>query len=705
MAYVTKYRVYFSDIENVEYRVLLNYDGYTGGITEYKGATDTIFIQYENSDNKFNPINGSGCTFNFYNDGTLDTDDLFVTGIYDIQIEVHKNIIDGSGNPTGIWNTVFIGFVNPEVMTEDYTWDRGLISITANDGLSALGRDKYFSGSDLDTDGTVLKAWDLGIEKITDVILECFSNLDISRIRTVIDTTGTVSDFTALKVDLANYVDEDEKSLNKREVLESILEPLTLRLYLIGKTCWIIDPTLFAVSGTVAYKAYSNTFTPTSAYDGVYDKDFDISNDDVRFINNDQSVSLVGGFKTMISNYSAYPYPNKVIPSPTADVEVTSVWTFFNYTGGRVGGYGYRQYNTDDYSKYGLTFPSSNGYMSEYAECNTSASDWNTLKGQLNTGLANGEKCFVIKNSISTASTPAAGVEVARITGGLLPKTTDSFRVRFKIMVNFTYDTPSDTPIDTISIKSQIRTGIQIASITNNEVTWDSPTTDQFFVGSSSNLKSQWIDIDFIVKEFDHAENMQIRFYNKVYLAKRDGTVIDISGQGDIFLKDFEVIAINGLDINEDDLEYKTESGVDYLNDFSIDINNSSRRVSGMLDRGAFWNANGEHETYFTRASFPQSGSIGLTMAKAYLGNYEVPYKKISATIATDNLILKSNNTDATDDGLDNIFTPLSIIQDTDNLGTKRFIFSGGTVDLINKTISGSWDELMDANYTITELT
>ena len=91
-------------------------------------------------------------------------------------------------------------------------------------------------------------------------------------------------------------------------------------------------------------------------------------------------------------------------------------------------------------------------------------------------------------------------------------------------------------------------------------------------------------------------------------------------------------------------------------------------------------------------------------MAKAYMGNYEVPYRKLSATIATNGLMLRSSTAPLDYFNIDDIFTPLSIIQDTDYMSTKRFIFSGGTIDLLNKTISGTWDELFDANYTITEL-
>jgi hypothetical protein len=172
-------------------------------------------------------------------------------------------------------------------------------------------------------------------------------------------------------------------------------------------------------------------------------------------------------------------------------------------------------------------------------------------------------------------------------------------------------------------------------------------------------------------------------------------------------IKDFEIF-INGYEISEDDVEFKTESGIEFLNDKTIDINHSSRRENGCLDRGSFINTNGEHETYFNRASYPQSGAMALPLAQGVLNNYKSPFRKLTATIRGTQLL---RNTSAIVSGSDNVpktisglLCPMMVIQDTTYLGTKRFMFTGGTFNLIDKSVTGTWQEIFDANYLITEV-
>jgi len=725
MAYGVKYRIGFADVDDQPYQVDIEFDGYSGGITTLDGVGGSLSIAYEDSDNKFNPVNGSGCSLGFYNDGTLSAEDFFVVGAYDVRVMVTRYNAEAD-DYLDVWG----GYLNPEVFEEDYSWSEGSITLTANDSLSAIKREKYFTGADVGTDGLVIKPWALGTALAKDVISECLDVGIFYRIYTMVDTQGATSEFEDMEVDLSNYVDEDGESMNKREVLESILEPYTLRAYIFGFACWIIDPTLMAATdATVPFKAYSGTFVAIPLEDGVYSKDFDISSGDLRFLDGDQTVSLVGGFKTMISNYSAYPDEKKIVPFQPDEIVMRDYepWVYNAYTNGE-GGYFYRRANlvVDWFALYGVTFNTLNGYISEYK----------TSTDGVTPEKFSGKNWFMISNSCydhENQSNTDPDEETVKISGGWIPKNDDVITVKFDVLVDATSVRPTmKTNIIEIPIQFKVgsKYGVMSAGVIDS---WSSsPVTN--LVGVDARLHNEAGDgmrtilpIDYDFKNVPESGMVELIFGRRTYLQLIDQTLYavdmgtlwtaDMSGgtpytfwalYSDLILMfgDFEMF-INNTEISDEDLEYKTESGVDFINKHTIEINNSSRRVNGILDRGAFINENGEHETYFSRDSFPQSGSIGLTMAKAYMGNYETPYRKINATLGTTGDMFR-NDADVVSElliplSIDNVFTPLSIIQDTSHLGTKRFIFSGGTIDLLNKTIRGTWDEIFDANYTITE--
>ena len=693
MAYTTKYRILFADRDGIEYRGDLQYDGYVGSITELSGSGQTCLIDYS-MDNKFTPINGSGCTLMFLNDGTVDAEDLFAIGIYDIRLVIERNQLG--------WNRIWSGYVNTEAFEEDYTWDEGEISITANDGLNAIEREKYFSGTDVDDAGLVIKPWALGTDTITNVIANCISNFDIARVFTIVDVAGSVSDFDSLSVDLSNYVDEDGESMSKREVLQSILEPLTLRIYSFGYATWIVDPCILGITAAnTPYKAYSKTMVRAVVDDGIYDKYMNISGQqEVTFLDGNQSMRLNGGLETFVSNYSAYPDTKKIVPYNPSEITILSpVWSSaVNFTN-KDGSYWYLTNQLQTYTDFGLT-QSTNGFMSSYYEGDTAPI--NPEDGLY--GLA-------ITNSFNEGLSVAPNEDTLIISGGYLPATTDTITLQFEVtLANYT---TVAYPITGVELPIRVKIGNKWASRSfYNILTMDGTSESTITVRSNRTENAQENKAVFVLEISGITEGgrFQLEFgRNTSFRTSSDGGqtfnwgtyVGTLFNDCVVFIHDITT-TINGTEVNEDDVEYKTESGVDFLKSESVEINNSSRRVNGCLDRGAFVNSNGEHETFFSRTSFPQSGSIGLTMAKGVMANYEVPFRTLNATLRGDALLKNTTSYSYQPDG---IFNPISVIQDTANLGSKKFLFAGGEIDLIEKTFSGSWDEIFDANYTITETT
>ena len=90
MALATKYRIFFSDFDGAEYRADIQFEGYLGAVIELVGKTgNACSIQFGDASDKFQVVNGSGCTLSFYNDG-YDLSDLFAIGIYDLPVRIER---------------------------------------------------------------------------------------------------------------------------------------------------------------------------------------------------------------------------------------------------------------------------------------------------------------------------------------------------------------------------------------------------------------------------------------------------------------------------------------------------------------------------------------------------------------------------------------------------------------------------------------
>jgi len=716
MAKYTKYRVEFKDVDGIEYRADLKYEEWAGAITVLEGTDAPFTISYADNSDKFNPVNGSGAVVSFLNDGTLDSEDFFVIGVTDVQVTLEA-LKDVTGTP--VWAKVWGGYMNTEVFSEDYSWDKGSISISANDGLSSMDRVKYFSGTQLKDDGTVKIPWTLGLETVPNLVASCLTDVDITRIYLIDDVKGTVSDFNALSLNLANFVDEDNESMTRRQVLDITLKSLGLNLYVFGSAAWIVDISVLAISGTTtSFKAYDNTFTAVAAEDGSYTRVWDISdaNKFIWFEDSSQNIALRGGYNTITINYSPYPDIRKVIPVNIEELPIVNTsWNNVEITdleGDPIdaGGYHWSSATAGDVD--GIQ-GSTDSFYTQYLSESTDE-EYNA------TVPVDGVGAIMIKNSFYNATTnPSGETNIAfRLLGGHVPKSTNSITVSFKVLINSPNVGIAKAVNDlTLSVVTKIGSNYGTATTSRSNVldTWGTTIAHEDIAvltkDKEANARDTWTDAAFTI-DLDNASLdagvLTIEFTQGIQATSNQLTYPINTEYALAFFKEFKV-AICGAEVNDKDLEFKTETGVDFKDNLQFDIDAGSALSCGVLDSGAYINANNEQELEFTRTSYAQTGSLPLALSKAYVNNFDSPNRILSCSLSTNRDVLRNIGDIASTDvtvplSISNVFTPISIIKDSTYLGDKYFLSSGLSIDMYSKKIDGSFVEIFDSNLTITEV-
>lgn len=244
MAHGTKYRTNFYDLEGNFYSVSLKQKDYTGSETVLHGTDDALVYEFPTI-KKYAPTKGFGGVLEVFAQSNRQLLDLYSADYKEWIIEITKNSeID------------FIGYLDPEVyeqtLKRPYNYP---VSILFNNGLSVLEREKYVQSDGSKYRGltnvfTVLKT---ALEKIT-VDLP-FTSLKITSNLRINDSTGdsTHSVLQELVSNNDNFIDEDNESLNCKQVIQSILGPFGLSLYTHKDTIYVIFTDQLRLGSFFAY--------------------------------------------------------------------------------------------------------------------------------------------------------------------------------------------------------------------------------------------------------------------------------------------------------------------------------------------------------------------------------------------------------------------------------------------------------------------
>ncbi|RCW38659.1 hypothetical protein [Marinilabilia salmonicolor] len=201
----------------------------------------------------------------------------------------------------------FTGYLDTEQYRDDFfnpvNYD---FSISANNGIAVLDRIKISDDTDSELSG---------IYNALDVVKFALNKLEISYDNIYMGVSSTIeglaSDETILhklNVKAANYVDEKGNWMSCREVINAILLPLTLKLFVVGNDVYIVDINSLA-DDNITLKQYSFS-------DLTYVQDVTNSNVfDIDKVVNSNVLTKQPGVSKVDVKFNKYVYDN-VIKSP-----------------------------------------------------------------------------------------------------------------------------------------------------------------------------------------------------------------------------------------------------------------------------------------------------------------------------------------------------------------------------------------------------
>lgn len=230
MAYGAKYITEFRDIEENLFKITFYWRDYEGEVTEVTPAANPFKRTYHRAD-KFAAVKGMSAEIVLFAEQDRQFLDLYTADYKQCMVEVLKN-----GIP------FFLGYLDAETYQETFSEDKYYdVSIFANNGINVLERDRYVdeNGDTYSGSADMLTV----IERIIQSLGLPLQNIKYAA-DIAVNSYSVPADEIILQhliVNQDNYIDEDGIVMSNRNVLESLLTPLGLTLFIEGEDVWIVD--------------------------------------------------------------------------------------------------------------------------------------------------------------------------------------------------------------------------------------------------------------------------------------------------------------------------------------------------------------------------------------------------------------------------------------------------------------------------------
>jgi len=228
MAYGLKYQTVYSRISGGDTYIKIYEDGYSGSITNLQSNENPLEIYVSGDvENIYTGTIGTGAVIN------LLTNPLMLTDLFTTDPQKYKVLVYHDSNI--IWQ----GFINTGIYYEELNISKNsLLSLKANDGMAILDMIPYRPDS---------STYYTGFNTIANVFTNVFNKLNLT-----FSYRWGLMDFRVvnyadnpllyLSVNQENYIDESGKTMTCRQVIDSIINSLGLRMFFRGDTIYLIDP-------------------------------------------------------------------------------------------------------------------------------------------------------------------------------------------------------------------------------------------------------------------------------------------------------------------------------------------------------------------------------------------------------------------------------------------------------------------------------
>jgi hypothetical protein len=230
MSYNTKYKVEFEDRNDNDIVINLKKLNHTGSFQILKATNNPVTISYLNS-NVFDAVKTAGVTIQLISESDRQLIDLYTANYKEWQIEILKNN-----------SIIFNGYLSAEMYSESFAESFNYdVSVEGNNGIGILSRERYIKSNNTNY---------RGVTSVFQVIKNCIDKIGIEyesiNIATdlKINNTNPATNKSVLQhltINNDNFIDEDGIVMNCMQVLESVLLPLNLSLFIENNKVYIVD--------------------------------------------------------------------------------------------------------------------------------------------------------------------------------------------------------------------------------------------------------------------------------------------------------------------------------------------------------------------------------------------------------------------------------------------------------------------------------
>lgn len=283
MSYNIKYTVPFKSINDVPCIIEILEDGFTGVATELTGGTTPFKVKLDDEDFLYIPLRFSSATIKLVGGDYMQS--LFSTNYQQFKVVFKRNNV-----------VKWIGFIKPEVYTQDYSVEPFELEIQCQSALSVLEFIDYkTAGEKID----FISLFDL----IARSILESkgnYQNVYIPHVYARDAATYNSLDnvLSEMKVSEQNFFDEESEPMKFKEVLEEVCKLLNWTCHVWGDSVYFID-----INHSGQYYKFNSDLSSFEMVNLLNT----VNVQNVGFSGSSHSLDILGGYnkvKVRTSNYS-----------------------------------------------------------------------------------------------------------------------------------------------------------------------------------------------------------------------------------------------------------------------------------------------------------------------------------------------------------------------------------------------------------------
>lgn len=669
MAYGVKYRIEYKDSANVDKKIDIEELDYTGAITDVDASADPLQIEIP-AVAVHDPVVAAGCTVNM-----ISATNMMFSGLYSIDPQkIRVRIYAGSSTVP-----YFVGYGNVEVHNEGYSRLQDYeVTHYFNDGFAVLERFKYLDGAGVKYT-TLETMWNVLTRILTKMGLP-FEYLYFACRHTCngVSVGNSETLWHNLKIDQLNYYDEQDEPKTFREVLEALLQPFGLQIRWLDGSLIVCEPQMLA-DASFSAKRFDSSFAYVDTVSLAFN--YDISNDEINWDNEDQGHDIKSGYSRQRIRYSPYVQPGAI---PNIDVADRSLWT--GTESWLPGQYGILRLNHTMIAIQGITLESLNVGLCGHKEAADQKEDiyfegteWNMNDLWLS---VNGYHVAVAPDTFLVVSGEVYIRTKENEFGEEVSVTAGFIRVPITIEIGgYRYDWYGGVSTwvyqsATVPVGAYIYKDPDSVTICDKWVPFTAwiPNTD---MPAGVAVLKVW---DPIVSRFfnetplDHSDGMisaRMRNFNVKCYKKTGSTAKDL------------------IELKNEDPEYIGQLDEEFISE-APEITLLHADAVSMTDRAGICKLDGSFTSSWRKTGDAVSYRLVDLLLRAIHSQYQDSLNQLTGTIEADEL-MQGNG------GPGFLFT----LQDTDNLSTRKLLFTGGTYNDFYRTLNGSFLEIRQEDLTI----